>query len=241
MGRVRAWAAQARETLDDPHSDAGVVTASLADLARINRMFGNTAVAARRLAEFWRGEPRGTTLSLLDVGTGVGDIPRAAAALAARDGIRLTLFGLERHATAARVARAAARGEGANGAMATVIGDGGTMPFRSGAFDLVLCAKLLHHLPGERGRRLVAELDRVARRAVVLLDLRRSPVAAAGIWLASYPMQLHPATRRDALISVFRGFTPAELGRACADAGVRAEVRRHPGFCLTASWRVASA
>ncbi|OGU02415.1 MAG: hypothetical protein A2085_07395 [Gemmatimonadetes bacterium GWC2_71_10] len=231
MARLRAWAVQAAETLDDPRADAGLVVTSLRDIALINRAFGNAAVGARRLAEFWRGEPRGATLSLLDVGTGLGDIPRAAATLAARQGVTLRLVGLERHAAAARAARE-------RGGLAALIADGRALPFADGAFDLVLCAKLLHHLPGERGRRLVAELNRVARRAVVVLDIRRSPVAAAGIWLASYALLLHPCTRRDALISVFRGFTPAELGRACADAGVRAEVRRHPGFCLTASWRV---
>ncbi len=94
MGRLRAWAAQAAETLDDPHADAGLVVTSLRDIALINRAFGNAAVGARRLAEFWRGEPRGATLSLLDVGTGLGDIPRAAAALAARQGVTLRLVGL---------------------------------------------------------------------------------------------------------------------------------------------------
>lgn len=234
MDRWRTWARDAVELLDDPHSPDGLVVTSLADIARINGAFGNRGVAARRFAPYWRDVPRGAVLTLLDVGTGVGDIPRAVAQLAARAGIRLRLVGVERHAAAARAAAGA-------GGMAALIADGGALPFRNAAFDFVLCAKLLHHLPGEPGRRLVAELDRVARRAVVVLDIRRSTLAAAGIWLASFPMQLHPATRRDALVSVFRGFTARELARACADAGVTAEVRRHPGFCLTASWRARGA
>lgn len=231
--RLKQWAVGTAEMLDDPAADERAVLASLGDIALINRAFGNAGVAARRLAEFWRGDAPGTTLSLLDVGTGLGDIPRAAAALAGRRGITLRLCGVERHAAAAR----AARNGHAGLPLQPLIADGGALPFPGGAFDLVLCAKLLHHLPGERGTALVRELDRVARRGVVVLDLMRSTVAAAGIWLASYPMRLQAITRHDAVVSVLRGFTATELARACADAGVRADVRRHHGFCLTAAWR----
>jgi SAM-dependent methyltransferase len=231
IARWQRWARESAELLDDPRAAGDLVLASLRDVERINAAFGNRWVAARRCAEFWRGLPAGTTLSLLDVGTGLGDIPRAVAALAARAGVRLTLCGLERHA-------AAARGAAQRGGLRAVIADGGALPFRDRSFDLVLCAKLLHHLPGAAGWRLVAEMNRVARRGAVVLDIRRSPLAAAGIWLASYPMRFHPATRRDALISVFRGFTVDELASTCSAAGVRADVRRHPGFCLTAAWRL---
>jgi len=214
--------------LDDPGADAATVVTSLRDIARINRTFGNAAVAARALRPWWAGEPRGGVMSLLDVGTGLGDIPRAVAALAATDGVRLNLIGVERHAAAARAA--------AGPDLAALLAEGEALPFADGAVDLVLCAKLLHHLPGERGVRLLRELDRVAARAVLLLDLRRSPVAAAGIWVASFLMRFHPVTRRDAVISVFRGFTPAELRRTCAAAGVNATVRGHVGYCLTAAW-----
>jgi hypothetical protein len=50
-------------------------------------------------------------------------------------------------------------------------------------------------------------------------------------------MHFHPATRRDGVISVFRGFSGDELRGICADAGVCAAVKRHPGWCLTAAWR----
>ena len=89
------------------------------------------------------------------------------------------MLGLERHRAAAREA---ARG----GGIAALVADGGVLPFGGRSVDLVLCAKLLHHLPGEAGRRLLSEMDRVARLAVVVADLQRSAVAAAGIWLASF-------------------------------------------------------
>jgi SAM-dependent methyltransferase len=227
---LRSWAAHATELLDDPDAAERDVLASLRDLARINRVFGGAAAAAARLEEFLRAVPKGATVSLLDVGTGSGDIPRVAAARAARRGIRLRLVGLERH-------KVAARETAREGGLTALVADGGALPFRSGSFDVVLCVKVLHHLPGEPGRQLLGEMKRVAGVAVVVADIRRSVFAAAGIWLASFAMGFHPATRRDGVISVFRGFSLAELLGICEAAGVRAAVKRHPLWCLTAAWR----
>jgi len=232
MSALRAWAAAAVETLDDPRTEEGVIVASLRDIARINRVFGGARAAVGRLDEFLARCPRGTALTLLDVGTGIGDIPRAAADRARRRGIALRLIGLERHPAAARAALAP-------GGLAAIIADGGSLPLRNRSVDLVLCSKLLHHLPGASGTRLLSEMDRVARLGVVVADIYRSALAAAGIWLASFPLRFHPATRHDGVISVFRGFTPHELRAACAAANVAATVKSHPGFCLTAAWRPA--
>jgi 2-polyprenyl-3-methyl-5-hydroxy-6-metoxy-1,4-benzoquinol methylase len=227
---LREWALRSEELLDDPRADAAVVVASLRDIARINRLFGGAAAAAARIDEFLGTVPAGSTVSLLDVGTGSGDIPRAAAVVAARRGVTLRVIGLERILAAAREAE---RG----GNAAVLVGDGGRLPFAARSVDLVLCAKVLHHLPGAAGNQLLREMDRVARLGVVVADIRRSAVAAAGIWLASFPMQLHPVTRRDGVISVFRGFKGSELEGICADAGIAARVKRHPGWCLTAAWQ----
>jgi hypothetical protein len=102
---------------------------------------------------------------------------------------------------------------------------------------VALCSQLLHHFEGGAAARLLTELDRVARRAVVVSDLRRSWLAAAGFWLASFPLRFHPVTRHDGVVSVLRGFTAAELRHLITSAtGTTPVVRRSPGFRLTATW-----
>jgi SAM-dependent methyltransferase len=228
--RLRAWAERRRELFDDPAADDGTVIASLADVARANRFLGGVAAAVRRLDEFFRDVPRGSSLTLLDVGAGYGDIARAARRRAARRGVRLRLLGLERHGAAARHARR-------DGDLAVLRGDARALPLRRQSVDLALCSQLLHHYRGADLVTIVGELGRVARVGVVVADLRPSPVAAIGIWLASYPLSFHPVSRRDGVVSVLRGFTLGRLRRICAEAGFEADVRAHPGFRLTAAWR----
>lgn len=230
IAALRRWAQHRRELFDDPAADPATVVASLEDIARANRFFGGAAAAVSRLDEFVRAAPAGSTLTLLDVGTGHGDIPRAARQRAARRGVRLRLFGLERHRAAARLA-------GRNDAMTPLLADARALPLPARSVDLVLCSQLLHHLGGEALVCAIAELERVARLGVVIADLRPNPMAAMGIWLASYPLRFHPVTRRDGFVSVLRGFTPHALRRACAAAGVDAAIRTHPGFRVTAAWR----
>jgi ubiquinone/menaquinone biosynthesis C-methylase UbiE len=115
--------------------------------------------------------------------------------------------------------------------------DARRLPIADRAFDIVLCSQLLHHFRGDEGAVLLRELDRVARRRVIISDLRRSWLAAAGIWLASWPLRFHPVSRHDGVVSVLRGFTLDELSTVVrAAVGVAPRVRRYRGFRVTASW-----
>src|SRR5687768_3710320 len=64
------------EYLEDPGVDPALVRRSLADVARANRLFGGTRAVLAELDLVFakQGSPR-TNLTLLDVGTGAGDIP----------------------------------------------------------------------------------------------------------------------------------------------------------------------
>ena len=228
--RVWRGAARRAELFDDPAADAATVVASLRDVARANRFLGGSAAALRRLDELLRGVARGDTVTLLDVGTGYGDLPRAARERASRAGIRLRPLAVERHP-------AAARHVAAPGDLPVVVADAAALPFAPGSVDLVLCSQLLHHYRDGAVTAIIAELSRVARRGVVIAELRPHPLAALGVWLASYPLHFQPVSRRDGVTSVLRGFTRTTLRRACADAGVAADVRSHPMFRITAAWR----
>jgi ubiquinone/menaquinone biosynthesis C-methylase UbiE len=127
----------------------------------------------------------------------------------------------------------AARGRVAHAVCANAL----KLPFRDASMDIVVCSQVLHHFDDEGARRLIAELNRVARHAVIVSDLRRSWIAAAGFWLVSVLLHFSPVTRHDGVLSVLRGFTTRELARMVdAETGVMPEVNRRLGFRITVRW-----
>ena len=216
------------ELLDDPRADPLAVDRELRDIARLNALFGGTRAVVRELAPFFaRGAGRGDgQWTLLDVGTGLGDIPRAAARAARRHGLALRLVGVERNRTAARLARTSEPGV----PLASILADGGVLPLASRSVDVIVASQVLHHVPSRTAARWVAEFDRVARRAVVLADLRRSRVAMAGVWLASFPLGFGAVTRHDAVVSLRRGYTRREMNDLLVAAGAPPVARYRPGF-----------
>jgi SAM-dependent methyltransferase len=219
------------EFLDDPAIGARIAARSMGDVARSNALFGGAHAVLAELDDLFRGPSWDGTrsFSLLDVGTGLGDIPARVRGQAAQCGVSVSTVGLD----TSEALTLAAHGT----AMPVLRADARRLPIADRAFDIVLCSQLLHHFRGDEGAVLLRELDRVARRRVIISDLRRSWLAAAGIWLASWPLRFHPVSRHDGVVSVLRGFTLDELSTVVrAAVGVAPRVRRYRGFRVTASW-----
>jgi ubiquinone/menaquinone biosynthesis C-methylase UbiE len=228
------------ELLDDPRADPLLVGRELRDIARLNALFGGTRAVLEALEPFFQRSgnvQRATcdvTWTLLDVGTGLGDIPRAAAAAARRHGITLQLVGIELNRTAARLAQ---RGHaGHDTPLGVALADGGALPLGPRSVDVVVASQVLHHLPRAVAVRWIAAFDRVARRAVVLADLRRSRLAMVGVWAASIGLAMNGITRRDAVLSLRRGYTKGEFEEMLRQAGVRAAARYKRGARIVAAW-----
>jgi SAM-dependent methyltransferase len=217
------------EYLDDPAVGARVAKQSMGDVARSNALFGGAHAVLAELDDLLRPTDGARPVSLLDVGTGLGDIPARVRTRAAERGVAVCTVGLD---TSEALALAA------HDAMLPVLrADARRLPIADRAFDVVLCSQVLHHFRREDAIALLRELDRVARRRVIVSDIRRSWLAAAGIWLASWPLRFHPVSRHDGVVSVLRGFTPGELADLVSEAvGVAPRVRRHRGFRVTAAW-----
>lgn len=216
------------EILDDPGIDDALRARSLADVARSNTMFGGWRAVREELALVLGSSPA-HAVSLLDVGTGIGDIPSLAAATWRARGVTITSFGIDASASPLRDARA--RG------LIPICADALALPIASKSVDIVICSQTLHHFETPAAVAVLRELDRVARARVIVSDIRRSWLAAAGIWLASYPLHFHPVSRHDGVVSVLRGFTPGELRLLVQNATHQTPVaRRHLGFRTTASW-----
>jgi len=216
------------EILDDPATDPALRARSIGDVTRSNTLLGGTRAVLSELARLFPS--LGASATLLDVGTGLADIPRRARGRARARGLALRAFGLDEAESLSREARAALDG--------AVCGDARALPVATASVDVVTCSQLLHHFAEDEIPTILRELDRVARDWIVVSDLRRSWIAAWGFWLVSWPLRFHRVTRHDGFVSVLRGFTADELARHILTAtGQRPDVRRHLGYRITATWR----
>jgi hypothetical protein len=218
------------ELLDDPGADPATVAESLRNIARANRWFGGAAAVRYGLARTLAQVPRGQQLTLLDVGTGLGDLPRTAVQWGATRGIQIVPIGLELNRSAAALASL-------NG-LPTAVACAGTPPVRDKGVDVVLLSQVAHHLSPDSIVHLFRICDRMARRAVIVADLRRHSLAAPSFWVGARLLGFDPVTLTDGVTSIRRGFTRRELLGLLEQAGVSGRVDRRKGFRLVATWLV---
>jgi SAM-dependent methyltransferase len=229
------------EILDDPTIDPELARRSLLDIALANRLFGGRRAVLRELAAVLEERQRVDTppdhaphnrtarWSLLDVGTGLGDIPEAAAEMARARRWQLDTIGVEVTALLARDARARCAHAIAADAMA--------LPFADRSVDVVTCSQVLHHFEDEHAIRLLRECTRVARLAVIIGELRRSWLALAGLWASSFALGFAPVSRHDGMVSIRRGFTCDDLTRLIREStGITPVVQHSLGWRVTARW-----
>lgn len=216
------------EYLDAPDIDPRLVRRSLADVALANALFGGTRAVLLELGAVL--PDLGPAATLLDVGSGVGDIAARARDLARAHDVDLSLITIDMAETLAVASRARTGN--------AVRGTATALPFADRSVDVAMCSQTLHHFDDATAACVLRELDRVARIRVIVSDLRRSWFAAAGLWLASFPLGFHPVSRHDGVVSIMRGYTREELRRLVASStGCNATVRRRMGWRVTATWR----
>jgi ubiquinone/menaquinone biosynthesis C-methylase UbiE len=215
------------EILDDPGVDPAIRQRSIGDVTRSNRWLGGLRAARLGVRDAMGSAIR--SLSLLDIGTGLADIPDQVRRDAARRGTTVTTIGVDEAWSLLDASR--------DRLDAAVCANALVLPFRDRGIDIVMCSQVLHHFEDADAKRLVREMHRVARRAAVVSDLRRSRLAAIGFWVVSLFLGFHRVTRHDGVVSVMRGFTADELRTLIHTAtGATPVVTRRLGFRLTAHW-----
>jgi SAM-dependent methyltransferase len=203
----------AHELLDEDHGSPAEIRRSLGDLWWINQHLGGLSSWHRLLGLWQAGSVAApSAISLLDLGAGTGEMAAAIAAELRGRGLAVRVFALDRRLAHLRGA--------ATSAPEGVVADALQLPFAEASIDLVACNLFLHHFhdtPGDPlATRLLREMARVARRAVLINDLERAWVPYAAIRLLSW--RFSRITRHDGPRSVAQAYTPAEMRVLCQAA-----------------------
>lgn len=198
------------ELMDDPDCDAEGLRRTYRQFVVVNRLVsGWRGVYVRRLRPLLSA---GRTTTLLDIGSGGGDVPRALARWAAKDGLRLDVTAIDPDDRATAYARSLPPVAGV-----TFRPCFSSDLVREGArFDVVTSNHVLHHLDPDQTAGLLADSTVLARRLVVHDDIARSPLAALGYWVGTLPLHRRGRpdasfVRDDGLLSIRRSYRPDEL------------------------------
>jgi ubiquinone/menaquinone biosynthesis C-methylase UbiE len=222
-----AWTPDRRddpELMDAPGLPEAEVEDAYRILRRVNRQLGNLWTIRREFCRFLREDIGDSGLiTVIDLGSGSGDIPLAIREMVADRTIQV--MALDRDPTAVASAR--------RQSLDVVLGNALSLPFAAQAIDLVLAVKFVHHFHGPSLDQLLAEMVRVARHRVVILDIRRHWLAYWGFRAWSLLFTRNRLVRHDGPLSVLRGFTTEELLEATRPLSwFDWTVRSYPGFQL---------
>jgi predicted RNA methylase len=169
-----------KEMMDLPGNAPHILKEDLRNLHTINRYLGAYRGALHYL-ERVVGKGKVSGFSLLDVGTGSGDIPVAIVKWARRKRIPVKVVGLDPDPVTAEIARQQTR---EFPEISIVRGDAFHLPFSLSAFDFVFTSQVLHHFSEDKILTLLRHWRESVRRGTT-----------------------NPMTRTDAPLSVRRAFT----------------------------------
>ena len=212
---MRRRAFDAVEKMDLPDCDP-------VRLERTYRQFGLVNGALSGWRRLYRREIRPllsaeSATTLLDVGSGGGDLAVRLSRWAAKDRVRLHVTGIDPDGRAHAFAAGRPPLAGVDFRQAHTTG-----LLREGlSFDVVISNHVLHHLQPAGLQQFLADSEALARTKVLHNDLRRSPAAYALFAVAALPFR-GSFIREDGLTSIRRSYTPQELA-ALAPPGWRVE------------------
>jgi SAM-dependent methyltransferase len=204
---------------------------SLCDIARINNILGGTKISNAAIFAMLAGAQK-CEASVLDIGTGSGDIPFHLQQESARRNLKLQTFALDLNARHLQIAREELP---ARSGVLLLRGDAFRLPFADASIDVVHSSLFLHHFRGPQIQVLLREFSRVAKIGWAMNDLERHGLP---LWFfrTTWPIFARSyITRLDGIASIRRAYTLGEMRKIiCELPGAKVE-RKFP-FRLCVQW-----
>ncbi|RKR73085.1 class I SAM-dependent methyltransferase [Frondihabitans australicus] len=205
------------ELMDDPDCDLDALHRTYGHFVLVNRLVaGWRPLYRRRIRPLL--SPAGAPTTLLDLGSGGGDVARALAAWARRDGLRLDVTGADPDDRAHAYATAQPQPPGVTfvrAASRDLVAEGRR-------FDLVVSNHVVHHLDAAELAGVLRDSEGLAGRLVLHNDIARGRLAYGAYWAATVAGFRGSFIHPDGLLSIRRSYRADELRRAIP-AGWRVE------------------
>jgi len=202
------------ELLDGERLDPDELRTNLREMAMLNRLPGGIGDSIRAVERLLDGKADAT---VLDIGTGGGDFVRRLARERAAHVIAADV--------SADVLEITRRNLADTKDVTVLQADVLALPLGDAEVEVAHASMLIHHLEPPDVVRALLEMRRVARRGIVINDLRRGQIALAVTAATVLALSRGAYTRHDGVLSARRAYTLPELDQLAAEAGLRVFAR----------------
>ena len=193
------------EVMDSPDCDAERLRNTYSYFRYVNAVLSGWRLTYRRDIRPALSPDRQSTL--LDIGTGGGDVARSLSRWARRDRLRLGITAIDPDARAHEFTASQPALPGLT--FRTELSS--DLVARGERFDFVISNHVLHHLSAEQLGALLVDSERLCRQQVLHSDIERSLWGYVGFGLGTWPLFRDSYIREDGLTSIRRSFTAGEL------------------------------
>ncbi|MEN6336788.1 MAG: methyltransferase domain-containing protein [Phycisphaerales bacterium] len=216
--------ARGSEFLDAPDSDPRLTEEGYRFMKLVNRIGGGIRVVREFLEAELKNQPKDEPVRILDIGVGGGDIPLAIMRWAHRRGYQLEFTCVDFNAVALEMTQRAIDRSGIGGIKLVQADIFEYQPVRD--FDYAISSMTFHHFTDDEIHRLITHLCGFVRRALLINDLHRNLLNYLVCSILAIPLDRE--IRHDGLLSILRGFKPAQLRKVLQE--------HDPAASVTQSW-----
>lgn len=219
----------ALELMDDPDCDPVALERTYRHFSLVNRaVSGWRRIYERRIRPLATASP--SPVTVLDIGSGGGDVARALAAWSRRDGRPISVTAIDPDPRAHAFALSLPPSDGVRYEQTT----SRDLVEAGRSFDVVVSNHVLHHLAEAELTALLDDSRVLARSVTIHNDIARGRVAYLAYSAATRVGFGGSFIRPDGLLSIRRSYTPREMRSLVGDAW-RVE-RLQPARLLVTRW-----
>lgn len=199
--RTLSIRAQEEELMDDFSMGGEELIEALKHLRRLNRIFSAPGPTLDGVEKLWKSIGSPSTLSIMDVGAGSGDVNQKLLHWSDQRGIMLNITLVDMTKEACDEAKRLFTNEPRIQVRRADVRD---LPDASA--DIVTGSQFIHHFQGEQLVEMVRHMLRASIYGVVINDIHRHPVPYTAVWLTTRILSRNRYIRHDGPLSVAKGF-----------------------------------
>lgn len=196
------------EIMDDFTLEGDELKEALDKIASINQFLGGNQLTINGVKNLLGKCKRGTTITIIDVGCGNGDMLRKLADYGLKKQLIFQLIGVDANLFTVNYARQLSKDYTNINYVSVDIFD---ESFKELKYDIVLCTLTLHHFSNQEINLILPTFLKNARIGLVINDLHRSWISYRLFQALCFVFGLNEMSKVDGLTSILRGFKKQEL------------------------------